>query len=65
MWIDVERAHWLPADVALFSKAEPVYVSPVTLAELRFGAETAMDATIRQKRLAAACHRLNENLCSR
>lgn len=53
VWIDVEQGRLAPADVASITGTEPVYLSPVTLAELQFGAELATDETIRQKRLAA------------
>jgi predicted nucleic acid-binding protein len=41
VWIDVERGALAPADVAAFTGDEPVYLSPVTIAELKFGAEVA------------------------
>ena len=53
IWIDVERGTISPADVARFTWEEPVFISPVILAELSFGAEMAKDERIRQKRLAA------------
>jgi predicted nucleic acid-binding protein len=53
VWIDVERGALAPADVAALTASEPVFISPVTLAELRFGAEIAQDPGIRQKRLTA------------
>jgi predicted nucleic acid-binding protein len=53
VWIDVEQGRLAPADVAAITGQEPVYLSPVTLAELQFGAEMAADAAIRLKRLAA------------
>jgi predicted nucleic acid-binding protein len=53
IWIDVERGTISPADVARFTKEEPVFISPVILAELSFGVEMAKDERIRQKRLAA------------
>jgi predicted nucleic acid-binding protein len=53
VWIDVERGLLAPGDVAAFTADEPVYLSPVTLAELKFGAELAADARIRQRRLSA------------
>ena len=53
IWIEVERRALAPADVAAFTCDEPVYLSPVTIAELKFGAEVAADARIRQKRLSA------------
>lgn len=53
VWIDVEQGRLAPADVATITGEEPVYLSPITLAELKFGAEMAPDEAIRQKRLAA------------
>lgn len=53
IWIDVERGIISPSDVAVFTANEPVYISPVTLAELTFGAEMAKDEDIRQKRYTA------------
>ena len=57
IWVDVERGALAPADVALFTGTNAVYISPVTIAELKFGAEDASDPNIRQKR-QAALHRL-------
>ena len=51
--IDVERGVLAPADVAAFTGDEPIYLSPITIAELKFGAELAADARIRQQRLSA------------
>ena len=53
IWIEVERGRLSPGDVHAFTGDAPVYLSPVTIAELRFGAEMAKDAGFRQKRLAA------------
>jgi predicted nucleic acid-binding protein len=53
VWVDVERGALGPADVSALTASEPVFISPVTLAELRFGAEIAQDPGIRQKRLTA------------
>ena len=52
-WIDVEQGALAPADVATLTRDEPVFLSPVSIAELRFGAEIARDLGVRQKRLAA------------
>nr|WP_240902077.1 type II toxin-antitoxin system VapC family toxin [Wenzhouxiangella sp. XN24] len=52
IWIDVEQGRLGPADVAVFTGDAPVYLSPITLAELRLGIEKAADAGVRQKRLA-------------
>jgi len=53
VWIDVERGAPAPADVQALTRGESVFISPVTLTELRFGAEIASDAGTRQRRLAA------------
>jgi hypothetical protein len=53
IWVEVERGRMAPSDVASFTGEEPVYLSPVTIAELRFGAEIAANPDLRQKRLAA------------
>lgn len=53
IWIDVEQGILAPADVAVFTGDDPVYLSPVTLAELKFGAEAAATPDLRQRRLAA------------
>lgn len=57
IWVDVERGALAPADVARFTGRDAVYVSPITIAELKFGADNAADPNIRQKR-QAALHRL-------
>lgn len=53
IWIEVERGILAPADVASITGDLPVFLSPVTIAELKFGAEAAQDLGVRQKRLAA------------
>jgi predicted nucleic acid-binding protein len=53
VWIDVERGVLAPGDVEVLTRDEPVFISPMTLAELRFGAEITPDPGTRQKRLAA------------
>ena len=53
LWVDVERGVLAPADVARFTGMDAVYISPVTIAELKFGADNASDPNIRQKRQAA------------
>ncbi|MGH7779135.1 MAG: type II toxin-antitoxin system VapC family toxin [Candidatus Binataceae bacterium] len=53
VWIDVERGLLAAADVAALTKSEEVFLSPVTLAEMGYGAEVAKDASEKQKRLAA------------
>ena len=53
IWIDVEQGVLAPADVASVTGDAQVFLSPVTLAELKFGAEIAKNPDVRQKRLAA------------
>lgn len=53
VWIDVEQGRLAPADVAAITGDAPVYISPVTIAELTLGAELASEAGVRVKRLAA------------
>jgi predicted nucleic acid-binding protein len=57
IWVAVERGVLAPADVALFTGTEAIYISPVTFAELKFGVENTSDPHIRQRR-QAALHRL-------
>ncbi|HRP88130.1 MAG TPA: type II toxin-antitoxin system VapC family toxin [Gammaproteobacteria bacterium] len=52
IWIDVEQGRLGPADVSAFTGEAPVYLSPVTLAELRLGIEMTADPGVRQKRMA-------------
>lgn len=52
VWIDVEQGALAPGDVAALTRQEPVFLSPVIIAELKFGAESATDPGIRQQRLA-------------
>lgn len=53
IWIDVERGAVAPRDVTRFAENEPVFISPVTLAELTYGIEICRDRAIRMKRAAA------------
>lgn len=53
VWIDVERGALAPSDVEALTRGDPIFMSPITLAELRFGAEVTPDPGIRQQRLAA------------
>ena len=39
IWIDVEQGMLAPADVAAITGNAPVYLSPITIAELKFGVE--------------------------
>ena len=53
LWVDVDRGVISPGDVASLTGSEPVYISPVTIAELSFGIEMTRDEGIKQKRIAA------------
>ncbi|HAK46534.1 MAG TPA: VapC toxin family PIN domain ribonuclease [Spirochaeta sp.] len=59
IWIDVERGKLSPADVQMITGAEPVFISPITIAELAFGVEITDSENIKQKR-AAALERLKK-----
>jgi len=51
IWVDVERGRLTPAEVAAVTGSEPVFLSPVTIAELEFGAQRAAAPGLKQKRL--------------
>ena len=53
IWVDVERGAIAPADVASITREEPVFLSPVTIAELEFGVQRASREDIKSKRRAA------------
>ena len=53
IWIDVERGNLTPAAIVAVTGSEPVFLSPITIAELKFGAECAATPAVRQQRLAA------------
>ncbi len=53
IWVDVERGTLSPVDVEKYTKSEPVFISPVTIAELTFGLEMAKNDDIRYKRFSA------------
>ena len=53
VWIDVEQGILTIAEIVKVTGSEPVFLSPVTVAEMKFGAECASTPTIRQQRLAS------------
>ena len=57
IWIAVERGTLGAADVHAVTRQEPVYLSPVNVAEMRFGLELLPSGALRQK-AAAALRRL-------
>lgn len=65
IWIDVEVEALAPADVATVTGNQPVYMSPVTIAELKFGVDAAKDPAIRQKKDWLLCAGYNASHCYR
>lgn len=52
LWIAIERGRLSAADVHAVTRQAPIYLSPVNLAEIRFGIELMTDAKQRQKAMA-------------
>lgn len=52
LWIDVERGRLSAADIHAITRQAPVYLSPVNLAEIRYGIERMTDAKQKQKAIA-------------
>ena len=57
LWIAIERGRLGAADVHAVTGSSPVYLSPVNLAEIRFGIELMTDEK-KQQRAAAALRRM-------
>jgi hypothetical protein len=53
IWIAVERGILGAADIHALTKQEPVYLSPVNIAEIQFGLEMLKPGAIKQKATAA------------
>ena len=53
IWVAVERGTLAPADVHAITGTEPVFLSPVNVAELQTGIELVEDEATRRKALAA------------
>lgn len=51
LWIAIERGKISAADIHAITRQEPVFVSPVNLAEIRFGVELMSDAKQKQRAL--------------
>ena len=62
IWVSVERGVLAPADVANVTSKDAVYISPFTIAELKFGAEVSKKADLRHKRLAALSRLMHKPL---
>ena len=55
LWIAIERGQLSAADIHAITRQAPVYLSPVNLAEIRFGIELMSD--VKQKQRAMAMQR--------
>ena len=53
LWIAIERGRLSAADIHAITRQEPVYLSPVNLAEVRFGIELMKDAKQKQRAMTA------------
>jgi len=54
IWIAVERGALGAADIHAVTRQQPVYLSPVNIAEMQFGLEMLRAGPLKQ-RAAAAC----------
>lgn len=52
LWIAIERGKISAADIYAITRQEPVFVSPVNLAEIRFGIELMSDPKQKQRAMA-------------
>jgi predicted nucleic acid-binding protein len=53
IWVAVERGTLAPADIHAITGPQPIFLSPVNVAELETGIELVEDETIRRKARAA------------
>jgi predicted nucleic acid-binding protein len=53
LWIAIERGKLSAADIHAITKQEAVYLSPVNVAEIRFGIELMRDAKQKQRAMAS------------
>jgi predicted nucleic acid-binding protein len=53
IWIEVERGALAAADIHAVTGEEPVFISPVTIAEMYYGIELLADPALKNKCLAA------------
>jgi len=52
LWISIERGKLSAADIYAITKQQPVYLSPVNVAEVRFGIELMTNAKQKQHAMA-------------
>lgn len=62
VWVEVERGRLAPGDLAALLGDEPVYLTPITIAELQYGVEQAATEAERNRR-AAALARIKTRPC--
>ncbi len=53
IWIDVERGKISPEEIEKVTKAHPVFISPIMIAELTCGMELSKSESIRNERFVA------------
>jgi predicted nucleic acid-binding protein len=53
IWIAVERGSLAAADIHALTKQEPIYLSPVNIAEMQFGLEMLSAGKLKQKAASA------------
>ena len=53
LWIAIERGKLSAADIHAITKQQPIYLSPLNIAELRFGIELMTNTRQRQRAMAA------------
>ena len=53
LWIAIERGRLAAADIHAITRQEPIYLSPVNVAEVRFGIGLMKNAKQRQRAMAA------------
>jgi predicted nucleic acid-binding protein len=52
LWIEIERGRLSAADIQAITGQQPIYLSPVNLAEVRFGIELMRDSKQKQRAMA-------------
>ena len=52
IWIAVERGSLAAADIHVITRQEPIYLSPVNIAEMRFGLEMLGAGVLKQRAIA-------------
>ena len=53
LWVAIERGKIAAADIAAITGQQPIYISPVNLAEIRFGIELIPNTRQKQRAMAA------------